>query len=313
MEKAEVRVFLYAALLITGFAAVSLWSFWLAVRPPRLTVPLTPNDYKLPAEEVTIVTADGLRLSAWLIPRLGAPAVILLHGYPAEKADMLPLAAALHPTFTTLLVDLRYFGKSEGRWTTLGFLERSDLRRAVDFLAERGFGRVGVFGFSLGGAVAIVTAAEDRRIRAVAAYAPFADLKGLGHDLYSALWVLKYPLVELMVFWSWLFLGMEVAKLSPVVAARALSAPVFLIHSRRDEQIPFRHAALLQDALASNPNAEFYFTEHGGHGDLPRDFEARLTQFFLKHLKEAEGKDDAGGQSDGAQGTRQAPGKRVSR
>lgn len=304
------RLFVYSALLITGFVAVSLWSFWLAVRPPRLTVPLTPNDYKLPAEEVTIVTADGLRLSAWLIPRPGAPAVILLHGYPAEKADMLPLAATLHPSFTTLVMDLRYFGRSEGRWTTLGFLERSDLGRAVDFLAERGYARVGVFGFSLGGAVAMLTAAEDRRLRAVVAYAPFADLRTLGHDLYSTLWVLKYPLVELMVFWSWLFLGMEVTKLSPVAAARALSAPVFLIHSRRDEQIPFRHAALLQDALASNPNAEFYFTEHGGHGELPRDFEARVTEFFIKHLKQAEGKDDDGGRSDGARGTRQSSGGR---
>lgn len=298
------RVFLYSALLITGFVGVSLWSFWLAVRPPRLIVPLTPNDYKLPAEEVTIVTADGLRLSAWFIPRPGAPAVILLHGYPAEKADMLPLAAALHPRFATLLMDLRYFGKSQGHSTTLGFLERSDLRRAVDFLEVRGFGRVGVFGFSLGGAVAMLTAAEDRRIRAVAAYAPFADLKALGHDLYSALWVLKYPLVELMVFWSWLFLRMEVAKLSPIVAARALPAPVFLIHSRRDEQIPFRHAELLQDALANNPNAEFYFTERGGHGELPRDFEARLTQFFRKHLDQAAGKDDEGGRGDGVRGAR---------
>lgn len=288
------RVLLYAALLITGFVAVSLWSFWLAVRPPRLTVPLTPDDYKLPAEEVTIVTADGLRLAAWLIPRPGAPAVILLHGYPAEKADLLPLAAALHPHFATLLVDLRYFGKSEGRSTTLGFRERGDLGRAVDFLAERGFARIGVFGFSLGGAVAMLTAAEDRRIRAVAAYAPFADLRALGHDLYSNLWVLRYPLVECMVFWSRLFLGMEVGKISPMVAARALSAPVLLIHSRSDAQIPFRHAALLHDALANNPHAEFYFPERGGHGELPRDFEARLTQFFLKHLKGAEGKDDRG-------------------
>src|SRR4029453_3473347 len=120
-------------------------------------------------------------LAAWLLPRAGAPALVLLHGYPAEKADLLPLAGALAPRFTVLLVDQRYFGKSGGRATTIGFRERADLQRAIDFLGTRGIEKVGVFGFSLGGAVALLAAAEDPRIRAVAAYAPFADLTTLGY------------------------------------------------------------------------------------------------------------------------------------
>lgn len=278
------RILVYSAIFSLGFLLVSLLSFWLAVRPPRLTIPLSPEEYNLPVEEVTIRTTDGLKLSAWLLPRPGVAAIILLHGYPAEKADMLRLAAALYPHFGALLVDLRYFGKSEGRATTLGFRERHDLKRAIDFLVERGFTHIGVFGFSLGGAVGITTAAEDARILAVAAYAPFSDLKTLGYETYSTLWVLKYPLVELMIFWTRLFLGGDVTAPSPMTAAEALSTPVLLIHSRADEQISFRHAERLQQALARNPKAEFYFLERGRHGELPPDFEARLTRFFLKHL-----------------------------
>jgi len=262
----------------------SAWDITFAVRPPRLTIPLSPKDYNLRAEEVTITTEDGLRLSACLIPRSGVPAVILLHGYPAEKADMLPVAAALHPHFATLLVDMRYFGKSEGWATTLGFRERHDLKRAVDFLTERGFTSVGVFGFSLGGAVAIMTAAEDARIRAVAAYAAFSDLRTLGHELYSPFWLLKYPLVRLMLLWARLFLGGDVTTPSPEMAARTLSIPVLLIHSRDDEQIAFHHAERLRQALTNPSNAEFYFMERRRHGELPLDFGERLRKFFLKHL-----------------------------
>src|SRR5438034_3198909 len=172
-----VRLILYAAGLVAGFAGASLFVFWLAVRPPRLAVPLAPRDFGLTVEDVTITTDDGLRLAAWLAPRPGAPAVVLLHGYPADRADMLPIAAGLASRFTVFLLDQRYFGRSEGRLTTLGFKERRDLGRALDFLATRGVGAVGVFGFSLGGAVALLAAAEDPRIRAVAAYAPFADLR----------------------------------------------------------------------------------------------------------------------------------------
>src|SRR5207245_11396386 len=106
--------------------------------------------------------------------RAGAPALALLHGYPAEKADVLPLAAALSPCFTVLLRDQGYSGESGGHATTIGFRERGDLRRAIDFLESRGFKEVGVFGLSLGGAVALLAAGEDPGIRRVPAYAPFA-------------------------------------------------------------------------------------------------------------------------------------------
>ncbi len=283
-EAGDLRIALYSALLISGFVAVSLWSFWFAVRPPRLTIPVSPRAYNLRAEEVSIATDDGVKLSGWLIPGSGAPAVILLHGYPAEKADMLPVAAALQPHFATLLVDMRYFGKSEGRATTLGFRERHDLKRTIDFMTERGFRSIGVFGFSLGGAVAIMTAAEDPRIRAVATYAAFSDLKTLGYEIYSPLWVLKYPFVELMILWAWLFLGGDVTTPSPEKAAHTLSIPVLLIHSREDEQISFRHAERLQRALMHTPHSEFYFLERGRHGELPPEFGERLRKFFLTYL-----------------------------
>jgi pimeloyl-ACP methyl ester carboxylesterase len=281
---AVVKLLSYAVLLLAVFLAASLGAFWLAVRPPRFAVPGRPRDYALPAEEVTITSEDGLRLSAWLIPRPGASAIVLLHGYPAEKADMLPLAATLHPDFALLLLDLRYFGGSEGRATTLGLRERRDLSRAIDLLEARGYSRVGVFGFSLGGAVAILAAAEDPRIRAVAAYAPFADVRALARDLYSSLWLLKYPLVEAMTLWAWLFFGGDLAHPTPETAARTLTVPVLLIASRADDQIPFSHAERLRRALAGNPAAEFAFTERGRHGEIGRDLEGRIVDFFRRRL-----------------------------
>ena len=281
------KALLYTGIFAAGFIGISLWSFWLSVRPPRISIPGTPELYKLSAEDAVIETSDGLKLAAWFIPAQDGnrdAAVVLLHGYPAEKADMLSIAAALHPEFATLLVDLRYFGASGGRFTTLGLKEHDDLRSAVDVLEERGYGPIGVFGFSLGGAVGITTAAEDSRIRAVSAYAPFADLRQLGREAYARLWVLKYPLVELMRLWGMVFFGGDITRPSPAQAASRLAIPVFLIHSREDEQIPFSHAERLKAALAGNPQAEFYFLDRGRHGELPQDFGERMRSFFGRHL-----------------------------
>jgi pimeloyl-ACP methyl ester carboxylesterase len=280
-----VKVLAWALAVAAGFLLASLASFWLAVRPPRLVIPYAPRDFRLSVEEVTIVTDDGLRLAGWLAPRPGAPAVILLHGYPAEKADMLPLAAALAPRFTVLLYDQRYFGRSEGRATTLGFRERADLRRAVDLLAARGFAPVGVFGFSLGGAVALLAAAEDPRIRAVAAYAPFADLRLLGEELYAWLWLAKRPFVGMLRVWSRAAFGADITRPSPEEVAARLTIPVLLVASRDDEQIPFAHAERLRAALAGNPRAEFDLDARGRHGALGPDFAARLERFFLLYVR----------------------------
>jgi len=281
-----------ALVACAGVLVVSLWSFWMTVRPPRLAIPGTPRDYRLPAEEVTIVADDGVRLAAWLIPKATVdtaartppePIIVLLHGYPANKADLLPIAGALHPGFTTLLLDFRYFGESEGSATTLGHRERRDLTRAIDALAARGYTRVGVFGYSLGGAVALLGAAEDPRIRAVAAWAPFSDLRALGRDVYAIFWVLKYPLVELMVLWGRVFLGADITRPSPEMAAARLTIPVLITSSRGDEQIPFAHAERLQKALAKNPRAQFDFGR-GSHNERAQDADRRLFEFFQNAL-----------------------------
>jgi uncharacterized protein len=279
-----VKPLLYAGAVALALLVMSLASFWLAVRPPRLAIVQTPADYRLAVENVTILAEDGTRLAGWLLPRPGAPAVVLLHGYPADKADLLPLATALAPEFTTLLVDQRYFGDSDGRATTLGFRERGDLRRVLDFLEARGSRPVGVFGFSLGGAVALLTAAEDTRVRAVVAYAPFADLRALGHEIYGWMWLARYPFVEAMLLWSRVLFGADIARPTPAQAAARLTVPVWLVHSRQDEQIPFRHAERLQAALAANRRAEFDFMERGRHGELPGGFEGRLAAFFRRAL-----------------------------
>ena len=279
------KLVVYLAVFAGAVVALSLVSFWLAVRPPRLAVPLAPADLGLTVESVTITSDDGVRLAGWLVPRAGAPAIVLLHGYPADKADLLPIAAALAPRFTVLLLDQRYFGQSGGRATTIGFRERGDLRRAIDFLAARGFGPVGVFGLSLGGAVALLAAAEEPRIRAVAAYAPFADLRSLGYELYGWLGWLKYPFVGLLRGWSLVFFGHDITQVSPERAAAALSVPVLLVASREDEQIPFVHAERIRRALAHDPRNEFEFTDRGRHGELPRGLEASLMRFFLLYVR----------------------------
>ncbi len=279
------KTILYFFIFVASIIGIGLSSAWQITHPARIESGLTPKNFNLPFEEIALTTKDGISIAGWLIstPVLEKPALIVLHGYPAEKGDMLSIASALHPDFNILLIDFRYFGKSGGSFTTLGINERLDLEVAIDFLESRGFRKVGVFGFSLGGATAILQAAKDPRIGAVVSYASFADLTLLGQDAYVRLPVIREALVPLMKFWVGLLWGIDTAY-SPEKAAQNLQTPILIIHTKLDEQIPFRHAELLRDALKNNQRAEFYFPEVGLHGELPADFDERVKNFFLKYV-----------------------------
>lgn len=276
---------MYFTVFVAGLLAVSLWSAWLVTHPARIESGLAPKNFNLTFEEVTLETKDGVPIDGWFIPSAvpQKPALAILHGYPAEKGDMLFIANALHPNFNIILIDFRYFGKSGGDYTTFGTKERLDLGSALDFLESRGFKKTGVLGFSLGGATAIMQAIRDPRIAAIVSYASFADLTVLGKETYRGLPIIREILVPLMKFWAKIFWGLD-PNISPMTSAEKLSIPILLVHTKHDEQISFRHAELLKDALKENRRAEFYFPDKGLHGELPADFEERVEQFFLKYL-----------------------------
>lgn len=278
------KAILYLTIFILGLTAVALLNVWQVLHPQKIYVNDDPKNYGLKPQNLTLTTSDGLKLSAWYIESVKNKAVILLHGYPAEKSDLLPTAFALSRDFSILLIDFRYLGQSEGKISTLGLKEVLDVKAGLDFLETRGFEQIGVYGFSLGGAVALMTASQDDRVSAIVTQSAFADLVLLGQDLYKNLFVLNKPLIWLMTAFSKILFKVSPAQISPQTAASNLKIPVLVMHSKQDEQIPFHHAEKLAQTLSHNPLAEFYFFDSGRHGELPLDLDQRIKTFFLDHL-----------------------------
>ena len=211
--------------------------------------------------------------------------MILLHGYPADKGNILPALAFLHEDFNLLLFDFRYLGKSEGSYSTAGAKEVEDLLAAIQFLKSRGVNEVGVWGFSMGGAVALMAIEKAPEIRAVVSESSYASLAAMAFELLR-LPLLNYPIAYLVGFWAKVFLGIDVRNASPADRIRNTTIPILLIHSSADAVIPFSHARRLQQALAKNPNAEFWFNEQFAHGQFASDYRTRIKEFFLQHLSE---------------------------
>ncbi len=268
----------------------SLWGFYSSIKPPKITSKITPSDLGLKYEEVSFTTTDNIKIAGWLIPSFaeatdGKPAstIILLHGYPADKGDILPLMSFLHKKYNLLLFDFRYLGKSEGKYTTAGAKEVEDLLAAIRFLESRGIKEVGVWGFSMGGAVALMTASKAPEIKVIVSESSYASLNLMTTELYR-IPILKYPLAYLTGIWTKIILGIDLKKVSPTAGVKDLNIPILLVHSKNDEVIPFLNALLIQEALKDNLRAEFWFQENLVHGQLGNEYQKRIEDFFEKYL-----------------------------
>lgn len=273
-------------LLFAFFIFFSLWGFFWAIRPLRITSNITPKKYHVNYEDVSFLTSDQVLIRGWFIPsaKPKAKTIILMHGYPADKGDILPAMIFLHDEYNLLFFDFRYFGQSGGHYSTIGKNEVLDLLAAIQFLKTKGIHEVGVWGFSLGGAVALMTAPQAPEIKAVISESSYARLDWMAYEYYP-IPLFRYPLGALTRLWGIVFLGYDIKQVSPQKAAENLKIPVLLIHSTRDNVIPFEHALLLEKALNHNPQAKMVFTGDGVHGQFVVDHEKMVREFFEKNLK----------------------------
>jgi uncharacterized protein len=274
-------VLIVSALLI--FA--SAWLFYISIRPPKMVSSITPRNLNMPYEQVSFTTADGLSLRGWFIlsGKRAAKTLILLHGYPADKGNILPALAFLHADFNLLLFDFRYLGESDGSYSTAGAKEVEDLLAAIRFLKTRGIEEVGIWGFSMGGAVGLMTIDKAPEIRAVVSESSYASLTEMALQLFRVPF-LNYPIAYLIGFWAKLFLGIDVRDVSPAEKIRNTTVPILITHSSTDAVIPFSQAKTLQRALINNPRAEFWFNDEFAHGQMGSDYQSRVRNFFQKNL-----------------------------
>ncbi len=286
------------------FIFASFLGFYSSIKPPKIISQITPKDLGLDYEDVTITTADGIALAGWFLPirQAGAPPVgqslgvggntatnsvpktiILLHGYPADKGNILPVLAFLNQKYNLFLFDFRYLGESEGTYSTAGAKEVEDLLAAIRYLKTKDINQVGVWGLSMGGAVALMTASKAPEIKAVVSESSYASLDLMASELYR-IPILKYPLAYMTGLWTKIFLGIDLKEVSPAQSAKNLTIPILIVHSKNDKVIPFKNALLIQKSLKKNLRAEFLFEENLIHGQLGGTYQERIENFFERNL-----------------------------
>ena len=200
---------LAVVLLTAGLAPAS------AQRADRPTDPpfTLPDDVEVRKQTIW---SDGIRLSADLYARKGAPGrlptIVMAYGWGGTKVRFRAEAAAFAQAgYLAVLFDYRGWGESDGRLvldgpmpaerSAAGFTARvRELREIMDPPAElddlanvihwlqaeprADAGRLGIWGTSFGGGMAVYAAGRDRRVKAVHAQMVPLDIRALDSSGY---------------------------------------------------------------------------------------------------------------------------------
>lgn len=286
--------FITFALLLTGVLVALVWfasGRMIARRSPDVRT--SPADHGLSFEEITFPARDGVSLRGWFIPAQQANGtVIFCHGHAGSMDPDVQYAPWFHQAaFNVLMFDFRGHGRSGGQRVSFGVFEQADLMGALDYLAQRNIERAGVLGFSMGGVVAILTAARDERIAAVVSDGGFARLAeamvGWAHHLAGLPRLLARPLAQLVRVAAGWRLGANLEEADPVrwighIAPR----PVFLIHGDRDPYVSVEGIEALY-AAAGEPK-ELWRVSEAAHRKVdrhrPEEYRQRVVSFFERHL-----------------------------
>lgn len=285
MEIAWLLILKIVLILIGFIIFLSIVQFIISVHPPRYYSDNNPSDYGLKYEEVSFLTNDEIKIVGWLIESDKANGTIIIgHGYPFDKGNILPVAKFLYPDYNLLFYDHRYFGESEGKISTAGLKEVKDVNAAIEFIQKR-FGKnksIALYGFSLSASAMMLAKPQ---VNAIIADSAYANLDNLVKQIYGIFGPLKYPFVWITNLLSKMFFGKFPSDISPANAVKGYEVPILMIHGEKDSQISVENAYELKKA---NPEIELWIIKGADHGQgyafNKKEYEKKIKDFLEEKM-----------------------------
>lgn len=253
---------------------------------------MTPFETGADCEDVRFPSSDDDHLiSGWWFPRPETNRVIVgCAGYRASKSELIGISTSLwRAGYNVLLFDYRGHGTDRGEPVTLGYREMRDFFGALDYVYQRKLdAHIGVIGYSMGAAIAIMGAAQRPDVRAVVADSPFATHADVvSHNITRVIRLDGRPIATLADYFLERIAGYRHRDVEPVRDAAALAPrPLLIIHGSGDQTIPVGQARRVYEA-AGEPK-ELWIGEGADHcGTYFLDRQAytrRVVGFFDRWL-----------------------------
>ena len=223
----------------------------------------------IPHEELSITTADGLKLVGWFFDAGSKNTAIVVHGYRSKGWTDCVFQAYNYfkHGFNVLISDNRACGRSEGKYLTYGVHESEDIALWAKLVAERiPDGNIVLHGTSLGGATVTMCSALDiPNVRAIVEDCAYLSMRWeFEHMTKTFVGFVPKHMINSAEKIAKKELGFDFETKSPINSVREAKYPMFFVHGRADTFIPYASAEQLY-AACPKPK-ELLIVDGYGHG-----------------------------------------------
>ncbi|HEY1871775.1 MAG TPA: alpha/beta hydrolase [Chitinophagaceae bacterium] len=234
---------------------------------------------------IKLKTKDGLTLDGWLIRVPHAKGTIaLFHGHGSEKSANLSQSNTFNEMgYSTLLIDFRAHGQSEGNTCTIGYREAEDVKLAYDYLKDHGEKNIILYGISLGVAT-ITKAIADYHLtpEKIILEMPFASLPGTVEGKMRMSGLPAEPIAGCLTFWGGVINGFWAFNMKPKEYVKKINCPVLVQWGKKDKGVTETE---IKELFKNIPSPKtFVVYDNSGHQNLfenePDKWEDTIEEFL---------------------------------
>lgn len=245
-------------------------------------------------EKLWLTTEDSMNLEALYFPSKNGAAIIYAHGFKSGRFGNLHLvtpAVLVKNGYGVLYTMRRAHGNSDGELITFGKDELKDIEISYQYLISKrevNPEKIGIIGWSMGGALSIKYAAENANIKAVVsecAYDSFDNTLGVSVVAFTGL--PAFPFANIIKYFMERKLGFDIGEYDPINSIAQISPrPVFILTAGKDATVDPTGGQNLFDK-AGEPVEYWYESEYKHNGfrtENLEEYEKRIVGFFDKYL-----------------------------
>lgn len=260
----------------------------------------TPEEFGLHAEHFFVKTEDGLNISTYEVA-VDSPKVVIvcLSGIHNPSVTEFFGHAKLFKEhgYSTILLDMRAHGESDGNKICLGYKEHLDVKAVVQYVKQQPTYNdvpIVLMGLSMGAATAINSVGKMQEIDGLISLSSFSSWEEVFYENMKKsapeiIAIIEYPFVYLTTFLKY---GTN-SFTKPKNKIRKLgNRPALLMHSTEDSQVSFANYERL---IKHAPNHVETFVRDGDrHGitgfftepEKDKEYAEKLLHFIKKHFVE---------------------------
>lgn len=238
-------------------------------------------------QEVFLKTLDNIKIAINHYSQFKNSVIIIAPGWFMTKDSKIfkKISEDLFKTFDIITMDFRGSGKSKGFYTFTA-KEEQDLNCVINY-AKKHYEKVFVLGFSLGGALSIISGAKNKNINGIIAVSAPTEFYKIENKMYSPnAWIPTLFQKFEPKRWMTIRAGNPfLPKEKPIDLVEKITVPTLFIAGEKDPTVcPWHTQKLFENAKCKK---DFILFEKARHAeDLYTDYPEKFITYCTEWLEQ---------------------------